>query len=110
MNLPDILRPLFQNYRIESIAGKEDMGRAAHSAEVPGTLRKLPVEMIEEALLGPDRVVNSGLPGRLVAERVFVDAGKEYLLRVLFERHGETVVIVTAYKTSKVGKYWRDRM
>ena len=32
---------------------------------------------------------------------------KEYLLRVFAEVHGDTVVILSVYRTSKLRKYWR---
>ena len=32
---------------------------------------------------------------------------KEYLLRVVVERTGDQTVIVTAYRTSRIAKYWR---
>lgn len=34
--------------------------------------------------------------------------GKQYLLRVIFEESEKEIKIVTAYKTSKIKKYWRD--
>jgi len=37
------------------------------------------------------------------------EADREYLLRVIFEKVGDSVVVVTAYKTSKVEKYWRQQ-
>jgi len=34
---------------------------------------------------------------------------KEYLLRVIYEEKEELKVIVTAYITSQISRYWRER-
>jgi len=48
-------------------------------------------------------------PGRQVLQsRLAADEeGKEYLLRVFLGVDREPPDVVTAYRTSKVGKYWR---
>ena len=35
-------------------------------------------------------------------------SGKDYLLRVIVNPWESSNVVVTAYKTSKLGKYWKD--
>jgi hypothetical protein len=73
------------------------------------TRRGLPLDLVEETLRVPDRVVPSGVEGRDVAEKKYRDAsGRLYLLRVVFEHDAEGMVVVTAYRTSRLSKYWRD--
>lgn len=44
-----------------------------------------------------------------MAEKKYRDAsGRLYLLRVVFEHDAEGMVVVTAYRTSRLSKYWRD--
>ena len=62
---------------------------------------------IKEALMHPDQVV-AGHGERWVAHRRMMMMDKERLLRVVFEETGNTLVVVTAYLTSDIGRYWRD--
>ena len=34
--------------------------------------------------------------------------GKTYLLRIMVNEDSDPPVVVTVYRTSKIGKYWRD--
>ena len=34
--------------------------------------------------------------------------GRSYLLRLLLDEHGASPLVVTAYRSSKVSKYWRE--
>lgn len=71
--------------------------------------RRLSRDLVEETLRAADRVVPSGVEGRSVAEKKYRDAsGRLYLLRVVFERDAERAVVITAYRTSRLSKYWRD--
>jgi hypothetical protein len=69
--------------------------------------RNIPVSWIEEAVRNPEQVVE-GHGGRLVAHKRMTVTGKERLLRVVYEETTMTCVVVTAYLTSDVQRYWRD--
>ena len=49
---------------------------------------------IEIVLKNPDKVV-PGKYGRMIVQKVI----RKYLLRVVFERHGNTYKVITAYYT-----------
>jgi hypothetical protein len=34
--------------------------------------------------------------------------GKRYLVRVIVAERPDAIVVVTAYRTSRIGKYWRS--
>lgn len=68
--------------------------------------RNIPVEWIEQTLNLPDQVVE-GYEGREVAQKIYRLNGKKMLLRVVFEATGNGKVVVTAYLTSQVERYWR---
>jgi hypothetical protein len=46
--------------------------------------------------------------GRVVLQSRFQEFGSEYLLRVFVDIDRKSAEVVTAYKTSKVLKYWRE--
>ncbi|WP_324735203.1 DUF4258 domain-containing protein [Thermococcus sp. SY098] len=64
--------------------------------------REISKELVIEALLNPDKV-GEGYFGRKVAQKV-ID-GK--LIRVIYEEHEDSIIVITVYITSKVDKYLR---
>lgn len=58
-------------------------------------------------MLHPEQVV-AGHGGRKVAHKRIVLRGKEGLLRVVYEETAASFVVVTAYYTSDVVRYWKD--
>ena len=48
-------------------------------------------------------------PGRVVLQSKTQESGTEYLLRVFVDIDRNPAEVVTAYRTSKVAKYWRDQ-
>ncbi len=47
-------------------------------------------------------------PGRMVFQSKMQEGDKEFLLRVFIDVDRNPAEIVTAYKTSKINKYWRN--
>jgi len=68
--------------------------------------RRISVEWVKETIRNPEQIVE-GHGGREVAQRRYKIRGKEYLLRVIYERRGNEYVIITAYLTSQIGRYWK---
>mgnify|MGYP001039080354 CR=1 FL=1 len=68
--------------------------------------RNIPIEWIVQTLNSPGRVVE-GYEGRQVAQKVYHLSGKKMLLRVIFETAEDKKVMVPAYLTSEVERYWR---
>ena len=68
--------------------------------------RNIPVEWVKQALNLPEQVLE-GYEGRQVAQRVYHLSGKKMLLRVVFETMEDKKVVITAYLTSQVDRYWR---
>jgi len=69
--------------------------------------RDIPAKVVEQVLSNPEQVVpeHGGLTAR--QSRVELD-GKQYLVRVIVGEQPDAAVVVTAYRTSKIGKYWRS--
>ncbi len=64
--------------------------------------REISKELVINAIRNPDSV-DQGYGGRKVAQKCI--NGK--LLRVIYEEHEDKIIVITAYITSKVGKYLR---
>lgn len=68
--------------------------------------RNIPLEWVERTLNLPEQVVE-GYEGRKVAQKIYNLSGKRMLVRVVFETAGVKKVVVTAYLTSQIERYWR---
>ena len=59
-----------------------------------------------ETIRTPDQVVE-GYGGRAVAQRRYRVRAKDMLLRVVYDETEQKYVVVTAYLTSAVTRYWK---
>lgn len=64
-------------------------------------------EWIEDTIRQPEQTVY-GYGGRKVAQKKFLISDKEYLLRVIYEKTEEMYIVVTAYLTSQISRYWKE--
>ena len=70
--------------------------------------RDIPFEVVEQVLSSPEQSVPEH--GGLVARQSRVElVGKQYLVRVIVAERPDATVVVTAYRTSRIGKYWRSK-
>jgi hypothetical protein len=69
--------------------------------------RGIPEKWINETLNSPAQIVE-GYGGRRVAHKKYVIEGKEYLLRVVYEDREERKVVLTAYLTFQINRYWKE--
>ena len=70
--------------------------------------RDNPFEVVEQVLSSPEQSVPEH--GGLVARQSRVELeGRQYLVRVIVAEQSDASVVVTAYRTSRVGKYWRSK-
>lgn len=70
--------------------------------------RGIPEIWVDAALRSPDRVVE-GHGGRSVAQQRRRIRRREKLLRVVFEETQDKYVVITAYLTSDIRRYWKDK-
>jgi hypothetical protein len=70
--------------------------------------RGLPEEVVEDVLRRPEQSV-AVRPGRVVQQRRY-RTGKygQYLVRVFVDVDRKPPEVVTAYRTSRVSKYWKE--
>lgn len=76
-------------------------------AERKSKRRGIRKEWIEDAITNPIQIVD-GYGGRKVAHKKFSMDDKEYLLRVVYEETEEKYIVVTAYLTSQISRYWKE--
>jgi hypothetical protein len=69
--------------------------------------RGIPEEWIAETLNFPSQTVE-GYGGRKVAHKKYQKENKEYLLRVVYEEKEDLNIVLTAYLTSQVARYWKE--
>ena len=78
-------------------------------ARVQMARRGLSESLVEEILRSPEQRLPAGPDRAILQSRIpGPEAGKAYLVRVLVDIGKTPPEVVTAYRTSKVGKYWED--
>ena len=72
------------------------------------TRRGIPPELVHAVMDQPEqRIVDESGTGRWIYQsRSALEDGKIYLVRVVVDEDEEPPVIITAYRTSKIEKYW----
>jgi hypothetical protein len=68
--------------------------------------RGLDEAVVQQVLANPEQRILVR-PGHEVAQSRLDTAGRRYLLRVFVDTDRSPAEVVTAYRTSKVDKYWR---
>ena len=70
--------------------------------------RQVSEELVTDVVGNPQQVLKLG-GKRSVCQSRYYDQieGKEMLLRVVCEQRHNALLVVTAYKTSKIDRYWR---
>lgn len=70
--------------------------------------RGLSIPQIEAILAAPEQVVVAKDGLQCYQSRLSNDRREVYLLRIIVNGSKEPKVVVTAYQTSKVSKYWEE--
>ena len=69
--------------------------------------RGISEKWVKETIDNPAQVID-GYGGRKVAHKIYMIENKEYLLRVVYEEMEKQDIIVTAYLTSQIDRYWKE--
>ncbi len=67
--------------------------------------RQIPAEIVKDILHYPGQVLDS-YKNRKIAQDVINHNKEQFLIRVVFEEHRDTIDVVTVYLTKKIAKYW----
>jgi hypothetical protein len=79
--------------------------RISRHAQAEMQRRGIPLGLVENMLAAPEQKVPGHGAILCYQSRVSMD-GKPYLLRVMVDETKQPPIVVTAYRTSKIGKYW----
>ena len=63
-------------------------------------------ETIDQVLENPEQRFDVR-PGRVVLQSRIQESGREFLIRVFVDVDRRPAEVVTAYRTTKIAKYWR---
>jgi len=70
--------------------------------------RRIPREALEQVLETPQQVIEERGGRKAYQSQMVFESGKLYLLRAIVFDGVEPAVVVTAYRTSRIRKYWRE--
>ena len=71
--------------------------------------RGIAVETVEALLRNPQQVVPASNGRKAFQSLLNLGGSKLYLIRAILDDRTDPAVVVTVYRTTKIGKYWRDR-
>ena len=79
----------------------------SHHARFEIVRRQLSEEVVRNVVQNPQQVIKLQ-KGRKVCQSKYYDlaTGREMLLRVICEERHAQLFVVTAYRTSKIDRYW----
>ena len=75
-------------------------------AQIEMMRRRIPENLVNQIVNAPEQVVKEHGDIVCYQAKTFGE-GKSYLIRVMINPTTDPAQIVTAYKTSKISKYWR---
>ncbi|HPX80849.1 MAG TPA: DUF4258 domain-containing protein [Syntrophales bacterium] len=70
--------------------------------------RAIPERILELVLNDPQQIVPERGSLKVYQSVVDFGDGKQFLLRAIVDDTLEPAIVVTVYRTSKIGKYWRQ--
>lgn len=68
--------------------------------------RQIPLAVVESIIETPEQIVPERGAVRAYPSRRYI-VGEMFLVRVLVDDSSDPVVIVTAYRTTRIDRYWR---
>jgi len=70
--------------------------------------RAIALPLLEQVLTAPQQIITERENLKVYQSIVSCEENKSFLLRVIVDDSIAPMVVVTAYRTSKIGKYWRS--
>ena len=81
--------------------------RLSQHAREEAARRQIPLTLIDVVMQNPQQIVPAYGGAHAYQSQLNFGAGKIYLLRVIVDDTVNPAQVVTVYRTSKIGKYWR---
>jgi hypothetical protein len=70
--------------------------------------RAITLPLLEQVLTAPQQIVTEKENLKAYQSIVSCEEKKSFLLRVIVDDSITPMVVITVYRTSKIGKYWRS--
>ena len=71
------------------------------------TRRAIPLDLLNSVLQQPQQVIPERAGRKAYQSQVDLGGGRIFLLRAIVDDSVDPAIVVTVYRTSKIGKYWR---
>ena len=92
----------------DPLEGRTVHWRLSKHARAELIRRAIPLSLIEDTIVNPQQIVPERDALRAYQSRIMWPDGRVFLLRLIVDDNIDPIVVVTAYRTSKVDKYWRE--
>jgi len=70
--------------------------------------RQIPTDLLKSVLNEPEQIVKGRAGKKIYQSRIDFGDGAIFLLRVVVAHDVEPPLVVTAYRTSRIAKYWQS--
>jgi len=77
-----------------------------HHAKEELQRRNIPQILLDQVLNDPQQIVSGRYGRKIFQSQLDFGADKMYLLRVIVDDRTDPAVVLTAYRTSRIDKYW----
>jgi len=81
--------------------------RLSRHAEEEMTRRRIPRALVDSVLERPHQRLPQAGAKEILQSRVEAEDGRIYLVRAVVATDREPPLVITVYRTTKIGKYWR---
>lgn len=81
--------------------------RLSNHAKQEMLRRSIPNAVLESVLNNPQQIVAERGNLKVYQSKVDFGGGKMFLLRAIVDDKLKPATVITVYRTSKIGKYWR---
>ena len=68
--------------------------------------RNISKKLVLDIFKGQYQIISAG-KNRRIAQKIINKEKRKFLVRVVFEKYSDYILIITAYFTTKIDKYWR---
>lgn len=82
--------------------------KLSHHAQTEMIRRGIPVEVVQSVVTDPEQIVSDENGNDIYQSRIDFGTERKYLVRVVTTKQEEELLVITVYRSSKIGKYWRQ--
>lgn len=78
-----------------------------HAARQLGE-RNISIKEAEKILKHPDQIIKGRDKDREIAQKIILKNKKRFLYRVIYKKENSSCMVITAYRTTKIKKYFKE--